>query len=101
MVIYKIISPLYVANGKQKKCFGILFCGVLANVGLNFIMIPSLGKMGAAISTVLSYSICGGILLFDFVRTYTLNLMDCLVMKKNDVIKFVNILRKRDVENEK
>lgn len=84
MVIYKLLNPLYSANGKQKKCFIILFVSVLLNISFNFLVIPIYGKIGAALSTILSYTTCGMIFFFDFVKTYHLKWYDCLFIKKSD-----------------
>lgn len=93
MVLYKLINPLYMANGKQKKCFAILFISVLINVIANFIFIPIYGKMGAAISTVLSYTMCGVVLFIDFIRTYHLKWQDCLILRKKDISSICHIFK--------
>ena len=94
MVLYKIISPLYMANGKQKKCFLILLISVIANVITNFIFIPVCGKFGAAISTVFSYSICGLIFYISFIKDYHLRWYDGLIFNKKDFNKIKSYLRK-------
>jgi len=93
MVVYKLLNPLYTANGKQKKCFSILFVSVLINIVLNFLTIPAYGKIGAAISTVMSYTFCGMIFLLDFIKTYNVKLADCLIIKKSDLSKLKNRLK--------
>lgn len=93
MVLYKLISPLYMANGKQKKCFAILFFSVLANVILNYMYIPIYGKMGAAISTVVSYTMCGIVLYISFIRTYNIKWYECLIINKSDVSKLLKLLK--------
>ena len=94
MVIFKIITPLYTAQGKQKQLFSILFVSVLMNTILNFILIPYLGKTGAALATVASYSLCGIVLLYVFLKKYHLKWKDCLIIKKNDIISFLKFLFK-------
>lgn len=95
MVLYKIISPLYMANGKQKKCFLILLISVIANIITNFIFIPLCGKFGAAISTVFSYSICGLIFYISFIKDYHLHWYDGLIFNKEDIKKIKGYLTKK------
>ncbi len=53
------LSPIYAAGlyiqKKTKTMTSIVLLGVALNVGLNFLLIPKLGLMGAAVSTLLSY----------------------------------------------
>ena len=87
MVIYKLLNPLYMANGRQKTCFFTLLASVLINVMLNFLVIPYYGKMGAAVSTVISYTVCGMFFFIGFIKTYHLRWKDCLWIKKSDFSK--------------
>ena len=96
MVIYKIICPLYLAKGQQKKIFVILLISVISNVILNLVTIPLFGKIGAAASTVCSYSICGLILFVDFVKNYNLKWNDCILIKKSDFTKIINKIRRKN-----
>lgn len=93
MVIYKLLNPLYTANGRQKKCFFTLLISVLVNVILNFWTIPVYGKTGAAFSTVVSYTICGLVFFSDFIKTYQLKWFDCLFIKKTDFKKMISIIQ--------
>jgi O-antigen/teichoic acid export membrane protein len=95
MVIYKLLTPLYNANGKQKKCFIILLISVITNVCLNFVMIPLYGKTGAAVSTVISYTICGMILFIDFIKMYKLQWKDFIFIKKSDISFVTKKLKKQ------
>ena len=95
MVLYKIISPLYMANGKQNKCFFILLVSVIANIITNFIFIPLCGKFGAAISTVFSYSICGLIFYISFIKDYHLHWYEGLVFNKKDMDKIKGYFGKK------
>lgn len=104
MVLYKIISPLYTANGKQNKCFNILFLSIVANIILNYIYIPNYGKMGAAISSVVSYTICGIVLYIDFIKNYHIKWYECLIINRKDIYKMKTIInnkRRRKPNNDK
>ncbi len=66
MVIYKIIHPYYIAQGKQLIVLRILLVSVCLNVILNTVLIPFMGGYGAAIASCLSYNICGLYFLWIF-----------------------------------
>ncbi|PWJ37005.1 MATE family efflux transporter [Fibrobacter succinogenes] len=70
MVIYKIIHPLYISKQKNNIVITILSISVCMNMFANFIFIPLMGAKGAALSSVISYSICGFVFLFKY-------LVDC------------------------
>ena len=68
MSFFKIINTLYSAKGKNKYSFLVLLFSVISNVLLNFLIIPYLGIMGAAISSVVSYTISGIVILNFSIR---------------------------------
>lgn len=59
----------FIAENLQMLAFRRTFYGMVVNVLLNFILIPKLGLQGAALSTLLSYSIAG--LLVDYFNKKT------------------------------
>lgn len=67
MVIFKLIHPIYVNNGKSNTIIIILGVAVLTNIVFCYILIPVKGAYGAAISSLISYFICG--ILF-FIKYY-------------------------------
>jgi len=94
MVLYKLISPLYMARGKQVKCFLILFSSVISNVILSFILIPIYGKIGAATAVVVAYSVCGLIFFISFLKEYKLKWNEAIIINKNDISKLMKYLKR-------
>lgn len=68
MIFFKLITPLYTSIGKQRRMLIVLILSNISNIVANFMLIPELGIIGAAISSVASYSLCGLIFLFYFIR---------------------------------
>jgi O-antigen/teichoic acid export membrane protein len=68
MIFFKILQPVYIAFGKQTKAMVFLTCSAVANIIANLILIPKYNCTGAAISSAISYTICGSLFLIDFVR---------------------------------
>lgn len=85
MALFKLIGPLYISKGEQKFYFYTLLLSVMANIILNIISIPLYGVEGAAMSSVISYSISGIVFFAKFVRMYNLNWYKTIVMQTNDI----------------
>jgi O-antigen/teichoic acid export membrane protein len=88
MLFYKLIHPIYITNGKQNIVTLILSISVISNIFLNFILIPFYGIMGAAIATVVSYSVCGIIFVFKFKNDYNIDFSIYIV-------KIIQLIRMR------
>ena len=82
MVLYKLIHPIYIANGKTKTVVILLGLAVLINVIGNITLIPKFKGMGAAISSVISYTICGIIFFVKFKIDYNVSLRKIIIFKR-------------------
>lgn len=85
MLFFKLINTLFLAKGKQKFSFCILLIAVAMNVAANFILIPYMGIIGAALASVLSYSICGFVFLYVFMRENNIKPGSVFLMKKSEI----------------
>ena len=102
MTYCKIIGTLFIAKGKQKFYCNTLLAGTIANVIINYLVIPKWNIYGAAIATVISYTIVGGVFIFEFKRLYNNKLRDILCMRKEDfsiIIKRIKSLLNKKTEN--
>lgn len=70
MILYKIIHPYYIANGKQSVVIKILIVSVISNIALNMLLIPQYGMYGAGVASIVSYNCCGIYFLFIFLFEY-------------------------------
>ena len=64
-----------------------MLASVIANMTANMIFIPLIGKFGAAVSTVLSYSICGCVFYISFIRDYHLKWYEGFFFSKEEIQK--------------
>lgn len=87
MIFFKLINVDFISNGRQKISFLILIISVIFNVGSNFILIPIFGIIGAALASVISYSLCGGIFLLVFMKIYHLSIKEILIPTRDELIK--------------
>ena len=85
MIFFKLIGPLYIAQGRRTFCFLALTSSVLINVFANFLTIPTYGMIGAAVSSAVSYALCGIVFYISFVRTYGLRWYAALIITREDV----------------
>lgn len=99
MIIYKLIHPIYIANGKQKIVVIILLISVVANIIANLILIPTYSMYGAAIASVISYTLCGLIFILKFCSDYNTKFMDFFCVDKNEITQIIkkigNKIKKR------
>jgi len=70
MVAFKLIHPIYVNTGKSFAVVILLLIAVVVNIVLSYILIPVYGAYGAAIASVVSYSVCGLLFLGKFYFDY-------------------------------
>ncbi|MDQ7918280.1 polysaccharide biosynthesis C-terminal domain-containing protein [Mesonia sp. MT50] len=77
MVYFKLISRYLASVNNWKPLYFALAVGIIVNVGLNFILIPQYGLIGASIATSLSFIACGIFISFFI---------------KGSLFEFVNIL---------
>lgn len=66
MIAFKLIHPIYVNEGKSMVVVSLLGVSILANSLSSYFLIPSFGAFGAAIASVVSYSICGSLFYFKY-----------------------------------
>ena len=89
MALYKLIHPIYIANGKTRIVVLLLFIAVGANLIGNIILIPLYSGVGAAVSSIVSYMICGVAFYVKFKHDYKVNLFTTIkdikrIVRKNN-----------------
>lgn len=96
MMLFKLITPLFIAKGKQKLSFIILLCSVILNILANIILIPFIGINGAGIASIMSYFLSGYWFGKEYKKMYDLKWKDILLFNKEDYITV-----KRKIKNRK
>jgi len=92
MIFFKMIQPLFNAAGKQKLSFSILLVSALANVVLNFIFIPKYGILGAALTSIFSYSVSGLLFALFFMRDYQVRLGNFFLLNREERLVLKKLL---------
>ena len=74
MIAFKLIHPIYVNKGKSFVVVLLLCIAVVANIISSWILIPKHGAFGAAIASVISYTICGLLFFAKYRKDYGVNI---------------------------
>ncbi|MCH5339948.1 MAG: polysaccharide biosynthesis C-terminal domain-containing protein [Acetatifactor sp.] len=94
MAIFKVLNPLIQARGEWKIYILALLAAAGSNIALNYVLIRIFGMYGAAIASIVSYSISGISLLVYFSRTFRVRYRDCILVHKEDIRKIINFVRR-------
>lgn len=94
MIYYKIIGQLFISDNKSKQYFLILFIGACANILCNYILIPIINITGAAIASVVSYSIIGFVFLIMYLKQYNVRITEVLFLKSDDINTLISKIKK-------
>ena len=94
MSYFKIIGTLLLAQGKKMVYLGMLTGSVVVNILCNLVTIPLWGKMGAALSSVVSYTVAGGLFLIYYLRTYQVPLRDVFLFRQEELDRLAGMIRR-------
>jgi O-antigen/teichoic acid export membrane protein len=86
MVLYKMIYSYNIVNGH--RIVNLLFLGLAALINIvgNYFLIPLLGIVGAALTSVISYSICGVLFLVYFKKKSRIPIRIILFVTRDDYL---------------
>ena len=79
------VQALLLAQGKKGVYLGMLTGSVAVNILCNMFTIPLWGKMGAAVASVVSYTVAGGLFLAYYLRMYGIPLRDVFLFKPQEI----------------
>ncbi|WP_214846255.1 polysaccharide biosynthesis C-terminal domain-containing protein [Exiguobacterium sp. S90] len=94
MIFYKMIGTVLLAEGKRWVYFFTLLISAVTNCVGNIIFIPSYGMYGSAVSSVISYSVCGLGFLLYFARLKKIPLSAFIFVTKEEKRIIKNIVMK-------
>ncbi len=96
MCFYKIIGQLFISDNKSKQYFVILLVGAILNVICNYLLIPTMNIDGAAIASILSYSVIGIVFLILYLIQYQVNIKNVIFIQKVDIKTGLNFIKMRE-----
>lgn len=88
MSVYVIVTRAFTSQNRQRVNIAAGVPALLLNVGLNALMIPSMGIVGAALATAISYTIAAIVLIIFFTREAEMPLRAVLIADRDDLLFF-------------
>jgi O-antigen/teichoic acid export membrane protein len=88
-----VIAPFFSGNNMVRINMFASLMGLVITVGLGFLLIPSIGLDGAAIGGAISYLATTVFVIWVFTKYTDSNLMDILVIKKEDITDAIGYFR--------
>ncbi len=95
MALYTILTRNFTSRGKQEVNIIAAGLALALNAGLNWVMIPRFGIIGAAAANGISYSVASTVLLVAFVRESGHSWSDTLMVRRDEVMGLVRAVRTR------
>lgn len=94
MVFYKMVFSFNVVNGK--RLMNMILLGIAAGINIiaNIFLIPSLGMIGAAIASTVSYFFCGLLFLVVFCKQNSIKAKEMIVVGREDIKNLKRVFSK-------
>lgn len=94
LVLTKILHPAFVARKYPIYVHYIFLGPLILNIVLNLITIPILGIVGAALSSTVSYTICGITYAIVYSNKMKVSFKDLVIIKRSDFSMVINSLKR-------
>ncbi len=92
-ILHLLIIYFY-GRGKPSIVLNSVVLGLILNVSINLILIPRLGIFGAALASVISYTVCAILLIFAFVRfSDGTSFRDLIILSRKDLTLYLKLFR--------
>jgi O-antigen/teichoic acid export membrane protein len=91
MSVFVILTRNFTSRGMQTVNIGAGAPALLLNVGLNIVLIPTFGIVGAAVATAISYGLASAVLLAFYLPSAGTSIFDVLIAKREDLRYFVDL----------
>ncbi|MBJ6359790.1 flippase [Paenibacillus sp. MAHUQ-46] len=83
-VIVKLLHSEMSGRGYPLFSLNVSIASLVANIGLNFLLIPTYGATGAAISSAISYTLAGAVFVLLYVRREKVSVAELLLLNRSD-----------------
>jgi O-antigen/teichoic acid export membrane protein len=93
MAVYKVLTRNFSSRNRQQVSIVASTIALVANVGLNVWLIPRIGIVGAALSSLVAYTVAGGILLIAFCHDSGLPPHRVLFIQRADLARYTALWR--------
>ncbi len=83
--IFKSINTYFAGQGKPYYAIIVMGTAVIANITLNYALIPLYGGNGAAVASSISYAISSVLALYIFSKKLNVQILDVILVTKDDI----------------
>lgn len=94
MVIYKILYMDVAGRGMPWKSMESMIPAIIANVILNYFLIPKYGAVGASISSTISYAVAGLSFIFVYSKLSNISIKEIFTFTQADKLLVRNFVKK-------
>lgn len=94
LTIFKVMNMDLAGKGKPWISMKAMVPALIINVVLNLLLIPSLGAIGASISSTVSYSVAGLLFLAFYSKATGLSIKEIVSYRRADVEPIVSFIKK-------
>lgn len=98
MVYFKMIGVVLLAEGKRWIFFFVLLLSVLANIFFNILTIPVFGMYGAALSSILSYSLSGVGFVIYFSKDKSVQIKNILLFNTSEIMVIRKLIKGEKID---
>lgn len=93
ILFYQMIATYNNVNRMQKINIVLLSAAVVANVVMNYILLPILNIVGGAIASTISYTLCAALFVSYFKKKTNVRIKDMFIINRDDINNIKTILR--------
>jgi len=90
-VVYRVLSDFIALNHGPLKPAWAGGSGLIINILLNLLLVPSMGMIGAALASVVAYGVAGGVALLIFCRAEQVPVRQVLVPGRADLRSYLRL----------
>lgn len=85
MVVFKLLNMDLAGKGKPFVSLFIMLPVLALNIGINYLLIPKLGGLGAAMTSSICYSLATLAMLIVYSRMYRVSFLDFILIRVDDI----------------
>ena len=94
LTTYMVLARYFMAINRQHINTYIQLAAITANIVLNWALIPQLGILGAAVASLISYSLAASLMIVAFSRATGCRARHVLLVRRSDLTEYADRLRK-------
>jgi len=96
IMYYKMIATYNNVNRMQKINIVLMSAAVVANMIMNYILLPIMNIVGGAIASTISYTLCAILFIAYFKKKTDVRIKDMFIINKDDMNRIKSVLKKTE-----